>query len=85
MLKQQRRAELKKAEASGMRPDEDFVVASIAGGDNSSGFTISNNQRSLEAKLKEARRSGQLNLSNYGLMEGNQDYNIHVFSLLFIY
>lgn len=73
-LKQQRRAELKQAQASGMRTDDDLIIAAGSAGDTSitsSDYIITGNQRSLEAKLKEARKSGQLNLSNYGLVEGN--------------
>lgn len=72
MLKQQKRAELKKAQANGACVDDDIMF----GAANTSAVLVNTsdliltNQKSFESKLKEARKAGQLNLSNYGLVEG---------------
>lgn len=69
-LKQQKRAELKKAQESN---GGDFVVDIHANDVDDSAWSsdiIVSNKRGLDVKLREARKSGQLNLSNYGLSEG---------------
>lgn len=69
-LKQQKRAELKKAQESS---GGDFVVDIHANDVDDSAWSsdiIVSNKRGLDVKLREARKSGQLNLSNYGLSEG---------------
>lgn len=70
-LKQQKRAELRKAQSDGFQGDDSILLGDVSINTANSGLMLSNH-RALEAKLKEARKSGQLNLSNYGLEEGIQ-------------